>query len=35
MKIEDIKPYPANAKIHDKKQIELIAGSIKRFGDGL
>ena len=27
-----IKPYPKNAKKHDKKQIEAIAKSIKEFG---
>ena len=32
MKIELIKPYEKNAKLHDKKQIALIAASIKRFG---
>jgi ParB-like chromosome segregation protein Spo0J len=32
MKISIIKAYPKNAKIHDKKQIALIAASIKRFG---
>ena len=32
IKIEDIKPYPKNAKKHPKKQIEQIAASIKEFG---
>lgn len=32
MKIQDLKPYEKNAKEHDKKQIKLIADSIKRFG---
>mgnify|MGYP007100070250 FL=1 len=31
-KIEDIKPYPRNAKKHPKKQIEQIANSISMFG---
>jgi len=30
--INDIKPYPKNAKKHPKKQIEQIANSIKEFG---
>ena len=32
MKIDLIKPYPKNAKKHDKKQIKQVANSIKRFG---
>ncbi len=32
MNIEDIKPYSKNAKKHDKKQIQQVAASIKRFG---
>lgn len=31
-KISDLKPYGKNAKKHPKKQVELIAASIKRFG---
>jgi len=31
-KIEDIKPYPKNAKKHPEKQIKKIADSIKKFG---
>jgi DNA modification methylase len=31
-KISDINPYPENAKKHDKKQIQLVANSIERFG---
>lgn len=31
-KISEIKPYPKNAKKHDKKQIEKVANSIKEFG---
>jgi len=30
--IQDIKPYPKNAKKHPKKQIEQVAASIKEFG---
>ena len=30
--IEDIKPYPKNAKEHPEKQIKKIADSIKQFG---
>ena len=30
--ISDIKPYEKNAKTHPKKQIELLADNIKRFG---
>lgn len=30
--IENIKPYDKNAKIHDDKQVEKIAASIKEFG---
>jgi ParB-like chromosome segregation protein Spo0J len=32
MDISQIKPYPKNAKKHDKKQIKQVADSIKRFG---
>lgn len=32
IKIEDIKPYPKNAKKHPAKQIRQIADSIKSFG---
>lgn len=32
MNINKITPYPNNAKIHDKKQIQLVANSIKEFG---
>ena len=32
IKVEQLKPYEKNAKKHDKKQIELIANSIKEFG---
>lgn len=32
LKIEDLKPYEKNAKLHPKKQIEQIKDSIKRFG---
>ena len=31
-KIEDIKPYPKNAKKHDAKQIKQVAKSIEEFG---
>lgn len=31
-KIDKIKPYDLNAKIHDDKQVEKIAKSIKEFG---
>lgn len=30
--IADIKPYKNNAKLHDKKQVQQIADSIKEFG---
>lgn len=30
--VASIKPYENNAKIHDAKQIELLANSIERFG---
>lgn len=30
--LEDLKPYPNNAKIHTAEQIEHIAESIKKFG---
>lgn len=32
MNVEDIKPYPKNAKTHSKKQIKQIANSIQEFG---
>jgi site-specific DNA-methyltransferase (adenine-specific) len=32
IKIEEIKPYPRNAKKHPQKQIKQIADSIKEFG---
>lgn len=32
MNISEIKPYPKNAKKHDKKQIQQVANSIQRFG---
>lgn len=32
MKTSLLKPYPKNAKKHDKKQIEQVAASIKSFG---
>jgi len=32
IKLSQIKPYPSNAKKHDKKQITQVANSIKRFG---
>ena len=31
-KIEDVKPYAKNAKLHDKTQIANVAESIKQFG---
>lgn len=31
-KIEDVKPYENNAKLHDKTQIANVAESIKQFG---
>lgn len=31
-KINEIKPYEKNAKIHDEKQIANVAESIKQFG---
>jgi DNA modification methylase len=34
MKITDLKPYEKNAKKHDRKQIALIAASIRQFGFG-
>ena len=30
--INSIRPYPKNAKKHEKRQIDLVANSIKRFG---
>lgn len=32
MQIDLIKPYEKNAKVHNKKQIELLAENIKRYG---
>ena len=32
MNIDDIKPYPKNAKAHPKKQVQQIAASIEAFG---
>ncbi len=32
MKIDDLKPYQNNAKLHPAKQVNQIAESIKRFG---
>lgn len=32
VKIDKLKPYENNAKIHPEKQIEQIANSIKEFG---
>lgn len=32
LSIKDIKPYEKNARTHPKKQIELLANNIKRFG---
>ncbi len=32
MKIDLIRPYPKNARVHSKKQIDLIAKSIQEFG---
>lgn len=32
LRIEDVKPYANNAKLHDKTQIENVAESIKQFG---
>ena len=32
VKIDKLKPYPNNARTHNKKQIEKIAKSIKEFG---
>lgn len=32
IKIEDVKPYENNAKLHDKTQIANVAESIKQFG---
>lgn len=30
--IADVRPYELNAKVHDDKQVEKIAASIKKFG---
>lgn len=32
VKVEDLKPYPNNARTHPQKQIDLLAENIKRFG---
>lgn len=32
MTINDIKPYPKNAKKHPQKHVDQIAASIKKFG---
>lgn len=32
MNINKITPYPNNAKLHDKKQVQAVANSIKEFG---
>ena len=32
IKIEDLRPYEKNAKIHDEEQIQRIARSIEEFG---
>jgi ParB-like chromosome segregation protein Spo0J len=32
IKIKDLKPYEANARTHDKKQIAKVAASITEFG---
>ena len=32
MKIEDLKPYEHNAKLHPPEQVEQLANSIKQFG---
>lgn len=32
MAVKDITPYEKNAKLHDKRQIDNVAESIKRFG---
>lgn len=32
LKISELKPYPRNARTHDKKQIRLLVENIKRFG---
>lgn len=32
IRISDVKPYPRNAKIHSKEQIDMIARSIEQFG---
>ena len=29
---ERLRPYPGNARTHSRKQINQVAGSIKRFG---
>ena len=32
LKIDDLKPYEKNAKTHPKKQVDLLAENITRFG---
>ena len=32
IKISEIKPYPKNAKKHERKQIDLVASNINKFG---
>jgi ParB-like chromosome segregation protein Spo0J len=31
-KIQSLRPYPGNARVHSKKQVRQIASSIQRFG---
>lgn len=31
-KLDDIKPYPRNAKKHPQSQVDNVAESIKQFG---
>src|SRR5882762_9212967 len=31
-KIQSLRPYPGNARVHSKKQVRQIANSIQRFG---
>lgn len=35
IKLSDIRPYEANAKLHSDEQIEAIANSIKEFGTAI
>lgn len=30
--VDEIRPYPGNARVHSKKQVEQIAASIRKFG---